>query len=192
MQIVIDGYNLIKQLFNVSKVSEKKRDAYVRELATQTQAKGHTLIIVFDGGSYGFPTKESHNGCTVMYSGYKESADDVIKQYVSDNRHLELLVVTSDREIRDFVHNLGVDTLDSPSFSKLLSQETTEGPQQMSIAPNARSTKTSTQDDPELDALMSQVSDAMEKDDAPKASRDSNARKQSKKDKKLHKKLSKL
>ena len=95
MQIIIDGYNLIKQLFNVSKVSEKKRDSYIQQLISRAKAKSHTLVIVFDGGSYGFPTQEYLNGNLIIYSGYKESADDVIKKYVSDNRHLHLLLFTS-------------------------------------------------------------------------------------------------
>ncbi len=192
MQIIIDGYNLIKQLFNVSKVSEKKRDTYVQQLINKAQSKGHTLVIVFDGGSYGFPTREKQGRHLVMYSGYRESADDVIKKYASDNRHLELLVVTSDREIRNFVHNLGMQTLDSPSFDKLFSQETTTELQRLSMTSNAPTTKTSADENQELDDLMREVTDVMDKDDAPKTSRQSSARKPSKKEKKKQKKLSKL
>ena len=193
MYIVIDGYNLIKQLYNVNKISEKKRDNYVEKLINKADDKGHSLVIVFDGGEYGFPTKEQRNNHLILYSGYKESADDVIKQYVADHRNLELIVVTSDREIRDFVHNLGVDTIGSPGFDKLFSQDRPDASSTVSISRHARTIKMGDGSDPELDELMAGVAgESVVKDDSEKESRQSGARKESKKEKKMRKKLAKL
>lgn len=191
MYIIVDGYNLIKQIFNVSRVCEKKRDNYVAQLVKKAAAKGHKLVMVFDGGSFNFPQIQDQGKYVLIYSGYRESADDVIKEYVADNRNLELLVVTSDREIRNFAHNLGVDTIDSIGFNKIIENSRPKQASQV-VKKNTASIKTSTLENSELDALMMDVDGHIEKNEYQKEDRTSPSQKESKKKKKLRRKIDKL
>jgi predicted RNA-binding protein with PIN domain len=193
VHIVIDGYNLIKQLFGVSHVPQAKRDQYVDQLIGQAAIRGHRLTIVFDGGEFGFPSSERHNGSEVIYSGYRESADDVIKRYVAQHRNSDMLIVTSDRAIRDFVHNLGVETVSALDFSRLFFESAgrrDDAVEQLSQKP---AVKTTTDSDPELDELMESLDvGCVVKRSIDRDNRRSPSQKESKKDRELNRKLRKL
>ena len=191
--IVIDGYNLIKQLFATNRISHVKRDGYVDLLIHQARNRGHKLIIVFDGGEFGLPSVENRDNSQIFYSGYRESADDVIKRYVAEHRSLDLLVVTSDRAISDFVHNLGVRTLKSLEFSRMffeekkLDRQIIEG---ITQKPIVKLSKDSIQ---ELDDLMvSTRVDGVVKYSYDRPRRVAPAQKESKKERAYNKKLRKL
>jgi predicted RNA-binding protein with PIN domain len=191
--IVIDGYNLIKQLFSTNRISHAKRDGYVDLLINQSQNRGHRLIIVFDGGEFGLPSIENRGNAQILYSGYRESADDVIKRYVSEHRSLDLLVVTSDRAIHDFVRNLGIRTLKSLDFSQMFFEEKKLNGQRAEHIvqkPTIRLSKDSTQ---ELDDLMmsTRVDDVV-KYSYDRQKRIAPAQKESKKERAFNKKLRKL
>jgi|GEM_PF-3089577 len=101
MIVVIDGYNLIKQVLGLSRVSHVQRDEFVNELINYTRKKGHFCVIVFDGGSFSYPYKTVHQHTTILFSGYKEKADALIMRFIDEHLGDELLIVSSDREIRD-------------------------------------------------------------------------------------------
>ena len=63
-----------------------------------------------------YPQREKHNGVEIVFSGIKESADDYIKQYVQDIPAHNVMLISSDRELVNFVNYYGVDALDSQSF----------------------------------------------------------------------------
>jgi predicted RNA-binding protein with PIN domain len=117
MIVVIDGYNLIKQVLGVKRVSQKELNKIVSEIADYLRERNVKGVIVFDGGSSKFPYQEKHEGgVVVIFSGYKESADEVIAQYVQDHREHELLVVSSDRAVRQYAESLGKQTIKAPDF----------------------------------------------------------------------------
>ncbi|MBA3751567.1 NYN domain-containing protein [Candidatus Dependentiae bacterium] len=116
MNIVIDGYNMIKQVLKKVMISEKEREQFLTRLDSYARRKNHTLHVIFDGGPYDRPTREKRKGLTVVYSGRKSSADDVIKSYIEEKLLSVMLIVTTDRHLNAFARNHGLDSIDSIDF----------------------------------------------------------------------------
>lgn len=192
MIIVIDGYNLVKQVLGVARVSHAQRDALVNELVNYARKKGFLCVIVFDGGSFSYPYTISHQHAQIIFSGYKEKADAVIMRFIDDHRSDELLIVSSDREIRDYARarqkvsmpvdqfyytHVGASDKESKKVRTPLYKQAQDAP-------------------PELDELMLAASEQVPaKDgdaDALNGSRKSTARRLSKKERQLHKIVRKL
>ena len=106
MQLIIDGYNLIRQspLLRAAEAEslEAGREALLEYLEVYRRLKHHKITVVFDGEkSFHLSLqKEKVKGITVIYSGLGEKADDVIKRMVQKDHNV--VVITSDREIIDF------------------------------------------------------------------------------------------
>jgi len=120
MIIVIDGYNLLKQIFpHVKGRIDKERNAFIRQLGYYKSKKPKDikeLIVVFDAGPFGHATREIHEGVTVMFSGQKSTADDWIIEYADSHKGMDLLVVTMDRKIIQACEKSGATTLGSLDF----------------------------------------------------------------------------
>jgi len=121
MHIIIDGYNMIRQsdtLRRCERLSlEAGRNALIHRVSIYRKLKGHRMTIVFDGWGAGPATEERdrQEGVDIIYSRRGEKADDVIKRMV-EKRQEEMVVVTSDRGIADFVHHRGGTPIPSPEF----------------------------------------------------------------------------
>jgi predicted RNA-binding protein with PIN domain len=106
MQLIIDGYNLIRQspLFRMAEAKslEAGREALLAYLEAYRRLKHHKITVVFDGEkSFHLSLQqEKVGGITVIYSGLGEKADEVIKRLVQKDHNV--VVITSDREIIDF------------------------------------------------------------------------------------------
>lgn len=120
MIVVIDGYNLLKQIFpHVKGRIDKERNAFIRQLGYYKSKKPKEikeLIVVFDAGPFGHATREIHEGVTVMFSGQKSTADDWIIEYADTHKGMDLLVVTMDRKIIQACEKSGATTLGSLDF----------------------------------------------------------------------------
>jgi len=121
MHIIIDGYNLIRQsdaLRRYERFSlEEGRKALLRVTALYKRHKGHKVTVVFDGWEGG-PAEEERDrqgGIDIIYSRRGEKADDVIKRMVQKTGE-EIVVVTSDRDIADFVGRRGGTAISSQEF----------------------------------------------------------------------------
>ncbi len=123
MNIIIDGYNLLKQLFTNKTISEQERSRFIKKAADYAHKKNHTLYIVVDAGPYQRITKEHHGPVVVIYSGYKDSADDVIRRYAEEQMLKNMLVVTTDRELNAWVDQLGVPSIDSLDFYGFMKEQ---------------------------------------------------------------------
>jgi predicted RNA-binding protein with PIN domain len=103
MIIIVDGYNLLKQLHPKSKENlEYHKKVLLRELGVYKKIKGEAIkdiIVVFDGGSLHHANREVHHGIVMLESGYKRSADDWIIEYVDRYTNEEILVVSMDRAL---------------------------------------------------------------------------------------------
>ncbi|HVO64842.1 MAG TPA: NYN domain-containing protein [Syntrophales bacterium] len=123
MHIIIDGYNLIRQSDSLRRYErlslEEGRKALIRFMAGYRKNKGHKVTIVFDGWENG-PAEEERDrqeGIDIIYSRRGEKADDVIKRNV-EKQGEEIVVVTSDRDIADFVTRRGVTAISSREFEE--------------------------------------------------------------------------
>jgi hypothetical protein len=79
------------------------------------------MTVVFDGWQGG-PFEEERDklsGIDVIYSRKGEKADEVIKRMVQEKSE-EVVVVTSDRDIADFVSRRGGTAISSQDFDELM------------------------------------------------------------------------
>jgi len=124
MIVVIDGYNLLKQIFpHVKGKIDKQRDVFIRQLGYYKSKKTRDIkdiIVVFDAGPFGHATREIHEGVVVIFSGQKSSADDWIIEYAQDHKNEDLLIVMMDRKIIMECEKVGATTLGSIDFYGLM------------------------------------------------------------------------
>ncbi len=123
MILLIDGYNVIKQVHDEKQVAHEQRDAFVAKIAGYLKKRGLIGVIAFDGGQAPYPYKSTSGCVTVIFSGYKQTADDVIKKYLDEHKNDEILLVSSDHELRVHAHVLGKETINAYEFYKRYVQQ---------------------------------------------------------------------
>lgn len=121
LHIIIDGYNLIRQSGQLSRLDMQDiqlgREALVDMLAAYKKFKAHRITVVFDGA--GTPLlsrqRDRQKGITVVYSNKDESADAVIKK-MARREGPKALVVSSDQEIVRSAASWGSATVSAHEF----------------------------------------------------------------------------
>jgi predicted RNA-binding protein with PIN domain len=121
MHILIDGYNVLKQISIEKEISDYERQKFINQIRHYAHEKKHSISIIFDGGPTTWPSKHEKHDVIIVYSGSQQSADDVIKKIIEKTQK-ELLLVSSDRELNNFAHNFGVTTIDALSFYNLIKE----------------------------------------------------------------------
>jgi len=157
MIIVIDGYNVLKQVFHEKQISERDRDFFIKQLKKYTKKKGHKIILVFDGGPYDWVSKERDNGVYIVYAGVNSTADDVIKRYLEEHQNLDILLISSDRDINRFAQRLDIEYIDSIDFYAILQKSVKKTVMPKSIT-QAKAVKISKEENEALDRLMQEAS----------------------------------
>jgi predicted RNA-binding protein with PIN domain len=121
IHIVIDGYNLIRQSSTLSAIEhhslEEGREALLQRLDSYKRVKRHPITVVFDGADAEqfMELRTRWKGIRIVFSRPGELADATIKRIVTRERQ-RIVVVTSDRELADFVARHGATTMDSKEF----------------------------------------------------------------------------
>lgn len=194
MILVIDAYNVLKQVLPSLQIGERERARFIEQLGRYARYRQHKVILVFDGGPYDRATQERSAGVYVVYAGWHESADDYIKRYLSEHRELDIVLVSSDREVRAVADRLQIESVQAQEFYGLMQAALIE-----SSSVNTRQTqamKTSESRNDELDALMmagsAVVQGKVEDVTVEQRDRSSKAIRLSKKERKKIKKISKL
>lgn len=154
MNIIIDGYNLLKQLLGSKPIGEKERDWFLRKAAEYALAKKHKLFIVYDGGSHPRPVSEKKGSVVTVYSGYKLTADDVIKSYIDEGLLKDMLIVTTDRQLNRYASRAQVPSIDSLDFYKLMNRQKPESVVGYKKAPGVAHKLHEGEGTTELDLLM--------------------------------------
>ena len=147
MHILIDGYNVLKQAIGSKQISEAQRRAFINMLGKYAVRKNHTITVIFDGGPDTWPTREKDHGILVVYSGVKQSADDLIKTALEQRPHV--LLVTSDNELKAAARN-STTVMNSLDFYTLVKEELAPPEKVISGA----IIKTSKEENPLIDELM--------------------------------------
>lgn len=125
IHIIIDGYNLIRQSADLSRLDsldlQTGREALLDLLAGYKRIKAHKITVVFDGiRAPGFtPDRDRYMGIAVVFSRRGETADQVIKRMAAREKE-GALVVSSDREVTAFAQSSGAAIIDSPAFEQKL------------------------------------------------------------------------
>lgn len=156
MIIVIDAYNVLKQIMPAAYVQEKERHAFIKMLMDYARIKKHTLVVVFDGGDTTYPTNDRIGQVTITYSGSEYTADDMIQHYLSEHPTRDVLLVTTDRVLNSYADGLGVPSLDAQDFYTFIKRA-----QEQKAIPRIASSaiiKTAHSQNPDLDALMHEAS----------------------------------
>ncbi|NKE70072.1 NYN domain-containing protein [Candidatus Manganitrophus noduliformans] len=117
MHLIIDGYNFIGRQKGLRGDLEGKRARLIEQLTAYRQIKNLPVTVVFDGSAKG--AAERTGGIEVIFSGYGESADDVIVRMAEDFRE-GCTVVSSDRAVRDQAQRSGAVALYSGEFETRL------------------------------------------------------------------------
>jgi uncharacterized protein len=127
VHIIIDGYNLIRQSHRLSALDRQElqlgREALLDTLAAYKRKSPHKITVVFDGASAPdiLFSAERTQGIEVTYSHQGESADSVIKQLAARKKE-KALVVSSDRDIIQYVSAKGSATVSSKEFEHKITE----------------------------------------------------------------------
>ena len=188
MIIIIDGYNVLKQV--VAESTQTQRMQFIRLLNRYARSKGHKIIVVFDAGPTWNLTKEVYESVTVVFVGAKETADDYIIRILPAYKNQETLLVSSDRQIIKNASRCGVESIDARHFYALLQADF----KQMHQPLVSQAIKTTSTAHEERDALMRQASQltVYKPDDASQRTVKGPSHTLSKSERKIMKKIGKL
>ncbi len=190
MILVIDGYNLLKHIDPYRDVSEHERTVFLHMLKRYARRKKHKVVVVFDGGPYEWPHKGTVGGMLVIYSGGRETADDVIMHYIDDHKTKDLLLVSSDHELNLFASKHEIVSIGSDDFYRLVQVALEKSGMQ-----DEEASVTFDEGELDLDKVMEQASERVpikQEDVEPSHVREPAIHRPSKKDRILLKKLKKL
>jgi hypothetical protein len=117
LRLVIDGYNFIGQTSGLTPRLQGDRDALIDRLSDYEKVKGIPVSVVFDGWKEGHAsqTRAVEKGIEVIFSRQGEKADQVIIRLIKSLRE-RAIVVSSDREIRDWAAREGAVSLTVREF----------------------------------------------------------------------------
>jgi predicted RNA-binding protein with PIN domain len=121
MPYLVDGNNVMAQRVGWHRDKPKARRRLMDELARFAQNARVRVTVVFDGApEQHFADGSSYKGAVrVFYSERGSNADERIKRMVEGTRERRtLIVVTSDRELADYVRRCGAPILRSGEFRR--------------------------------------------------------------------------
>lgn len=163
MRIIIDAYNVLKPLGSTDEVSDGKREKFIKNIAEYARSTGNQVTVVFDGGGYVRPTRLKEHGIVVIYSGYRDTADDVIKKNIDDTvARSELIIVSTDRDICNYANEKRIVTMDSLVFYRYLHDHDYQSDRlHKKIKQTGLHKREGHESTSELDALMEEASSMM-------------------------------
>lgn len=196
MTIVVDAYNILKQVLHTDFINESQRLKFMQEFDVYVQKRKNEVILVFDGGISLDEDVSSVKHIQVVYSGQMHSADDWIKQFVKQGQGKDILLVTSDRELRRYAALYHIESIGSLRFYEIMKQIMQQEVIHDKNMKNALC-KTTNLDNLEVDMLMEEGSrilmkQSIEKKDSGRGIRLSSGQKASKKNKRLFRKITKI
>ena len=124
MDVIVDAYNVIFKIpelgGNAKKCDiEDLRDRFLSALKQYKAERKHRLIVVFDGKGLGPSKMTEAPEIDVIFSMPGLDADEEIKKFVSNSkRPRQIIVVTSDRNIIQFVKKYGSKVMEPVEFYK--------------------------------------------------------------------------
>lgn len=122
MLLAIDGYNFIKQSPDLRRLEQvelqKAREGLIERVSRYKKIKGHSIIVVFDGGQTGRSEhRERSRGIEVIFSRSGEKADDVLKSLAAAKRE-GVTIVTSDNDVAFFAEKKGSAVIGAAEFGE--------------------------------------------------------------------------
>lgn len=196
MIILIDAYNLLKTVLHTQFIQDAQRSNFLQLFEKYAQfRKANELVLVFDGGQDPYEVEQNYKHVTLFYSGFMQSADDIIKKKLKTYQAFDVLLVTSDRELRQYAKQYQIESLGSMEFYRIF-QDVMKLQDQKEMIVAQTIHKTTVSEDIDVDKLMefgSRLLVAKDQDKSVKVvMRHHDEPGNSKKDKKLLKKIMKI
>jgi predicted RNA-binding protein with PIN domain len=118
MPYIIDGNNLVGCFPDISLDDPDARSRLLYVIRKFQENRKNNVIIVFDGEpDEGVRKQVTSSKFTIVYPDIGNSADDEIKVILSSfNYFKDVVVVTSDRELKTFAKKKGAKTINSIEF----------------------------------------------------------------------------
>lgn len=155
MIIIIDGYNFLKSITGTTFINDRVMSDWMGKFQQYMHYRGNRIIMVFDAGPSYYPSSEWYGAVEVLYAGQDQIADDLLKKWLLKHRGLEVLLVSSDREIRDWAENLQLASISSQDFNRVFVDVMKREERQLSsFQQTMYKTKEDDCQDDFLDALM--------------------------------------
>lgn len=155
MIIVIDGYNFLKSVTGSKFISDHVMHDWIVTFQEYIHLRGNELVLVFDAGPSLYPTVEHHGAVEVVYAGQHQTADDFLKKWLVKKQGCDVLLVTSDRDIRNWADTLRVTSISSQDFSRVLASVMQHEQRQLVVLQQTMyKTKEHNASDAALDDLM--------------------------------------
>jgi predicted RNA-binding protein with PIN domain len=161
MIILIDAYNLLKQLYTGEYITDQECQEYIAELNRYNNIKHHTIILMFDGGFFDMSSQHKEGQVLVVYAGRNQTADQAIKNYLRSNHNKDLLLVTADRELIDFAQKFDTVSIDPIIFDRYVKRALKKSDEKMRMAEQPVQKLPSEDESEELDRLMEQASEVI-------------------------------
>lgn len=123
--LLVDGYNVLHHSGKLQRLlrqdMETAREALIDKVAHFCIQTGKKVVLVFDGRGLQVAQKVEHYRAVpaleVIYSPGHLTADAVIERMVYQMpRKMEVVVVTSDRGVRDLCRGMGALVMDAKNF----------------------------------------------------------------------------
>jgi predicted RNA-binding protein with PIN domain len=148
MHIIIDGYNVVRQSKELSRLDQKDisrgRAALIEQLAAYRRLKPHRITIVFDGAGAPAvsPARDHLKGIGIVFSRGGETADAVIARMVR-REGAAAMVVSSDRAVQRNAEACGTAVIESTEFeARMAMAAAMEGGDLSEEAPHERRVST--------------------------------------------------
>lgn len=125
MIIIVDGYNVLKQIVGNKLISSRERKHYVSLLERYSRKKHHTIIVVFDGGEHILPYKETDGMVSVVYAGAQMNADTWIMRHIRTLNPSAVVLVSSDRTLVGEAEEYHITSIDSRDFHTIVQESCT-------------------------------------------------------------------
>ena len=122
MSYLVDGNNVMGQRVGWHRDKPGARRRLMSDLARYARAEGLSVSVVFDGAPEDhFPDGSEFMGVRVFYAARGGDADTRIRQFVDAERERRtFIVVTSDRQLADYVRRSGVRVVSAGEFRRRL------------------------------------------------------------------------
>lgn len=144
VQIIIDGYNFIRQSQDLSLLDtydlQQGREALINLLADYRRIKPHLITVVFDGAdapTY-YQRRDQIKGIEMVFSRAGQTADAVIKKMAAQKRE-KAVVVSSDMEVVRAAESAGAAVLSSPAFEEKMTRALLMGADEAPVAQESSS-----------------------------------------------------
>ena len=118
MPYIIDGNNLIGCSPDIELSDPESRNKLISLLRRYQRNRNNKIILVFDGEPDGIGSRDDPSSkFTIRYPTYGHTADEEIKRQLSGYTTCkDVVLVTSDRELKTFARDKGARTVNSIEF----------------------------------------------------------------------------